>query len=1044
MIAINYPTSLSKSSIANRTKPTHASQHPNPFNTIGDILEVLTTNTAFIGSTVVTQETQPTDSTSSTPKAMFAKGHRVNTALHMEQSDLRSDFSHVAILDHDRKDTTAPTNTSHTQALSYYSRLYHIVFYAESNTSSDLFKGRLFIPSTTDFNKHLLEPLLHQELHQEFQSNMNYPLYVNNLKSYYEQANQDIQTILNWDSLPKARTLRHEYLDRVAFEQNRIMYTYGNPIEVWIDGDYIATAYHSQPIEEFIPTDILDLHITTDIAHRIATTPTRPIPTTLSAYTPAQVAEALTYLTHKAQTEHKSLTTLLKEMTLGVYDPTTIVYTRHNEPIKLTDLVSQCHDSQQPISCGYGLSHSNPFGHIQIRPSGSIINYDSGEHQLLTLVNSPTTHIPATSLHIHTGGFQDIWTGWGNHSSNPFRQQWSQIFHTLDSIVELNKSNIYNRSKVITDSTGGGKSQCMNYYLANTTHRALVVTRENEEAEDLARTIESWSYTGKVAVYNGDKENRSTAPVTRATTLEESMDYPIIVISHKRYEDAVKTTHNYNTLTSNRDLICIDEELTIMTDVFISEFDLERLLTILKVIAPTNKAIDPLKDIRSSMTASTALVWESPPSKTELVECTIKGLEGVLMKRILDTGSLLPIIDIIQADESDLEHILTGHFNTIRSENIRKDMVSLIENYERIYDSYLCTTGNGTQAILVSGKLHIPQKSQIVFDATAFVNPFYTLQSDHAQLIPRIPNTRSYANATCHVLSTPTGRNTWLGGLHGKKDVEDTSIDVIMSEVLAKYNGEATLIITFKDLEDGLSEMLESHGLLNTEDNPTASIHVAHWGALTGKNKWRHCSKLFIFGLNRKGKPYYLNREVAMSGVDYVFGEGIELEIEDDMTVIERDIVLADVMSDAVQAMNRGKSRNTIDKKGNCDKCDIYITLDSKFGWTEHGTKLIEMQMPDIDIVDWKLEPATSQIRGVKETSIATRVVKSLKALPLSKGDSVTTQGVMRKLKMNPKKKLDQSAFNKVLKNKMFLELLEDAGYEIEGNNKLKSFRRII
>ncbi len=1036
MIAIKYPTSLSKTNIAKRTKPTHATQYPTPFKTVGQLLKALSTHTAFIGSTVATQLKQDL-----TPKTMFAKGTRVNTHYHMEQSDLRSDFSHIAILDHDRKDTAYPTAVSKEAVMSYYSKRYNIAIYAESNTTHPAFKGRVFLPSSTDFNKKALEPLIQQELHQHFNSLMNYPLYVNNLKSYYEQANRDIDQIAQWSTLPKARTLRHEYLDRVAFEQNRIMYTYGHDLELWVDGKYIDTFYHNQPINLHT-----DYPITVDIDSLITTTPTRPIPTDLTAYNPSQVVEGLNIVALRAKEEGKTLHQKLKELTSGTYDPSTLVYTRPNQSILLTDLVTQCHDSQQSISCGYGLSTSNPYGHIQIKPTGSTVDYDSGDNKLLTLINSPTLYKPATELHVLTGGFESIWTGWGNHSSEPLKHQWSQIFNTLDAVVELNKDGVYNKSKVITDSTGGGKSQCMNYYLANTDTKALIVTKENEEAEDLAQTIEQWSCKGKVAVFNGDKEDRLSG-TPRASTLEEAEGYPVIVISHSRYEKAVKTDINYFRLTKDRDLVCIDEELTIMTDVFINEYDIERLLTILKVIAHDHKAIKPLTDIRATMTASTKLVWAEAPAQTELVECDVKGFEGLLMKKILGTGSLLPITALLAENESDLEHILTGHYDATKSENIRKDMIALIEDYERIYDSYLFTTGNGVQAVLTSGRLHIPQKSQVVFDATAFVNPFYALQSDHAELIPRIPYTRTYANATAHILSTATGRNTWLGGLHSNESVIITSIDVMMSEVLAKYNGEPTLVVTYKDLEEGLSEKLESHGLLNTADNPDAPIYVAHWGAITGKNRWRHCSKLFIFGLNRKNKPYYLNREVAMTGIYTVFPqEGVVIEekeeILDAMTAIERDITLADVMSDAVQAMNRGKSRSTIDEKGNCDKCDIYITLDSQFGWTEHGIKLIEMQMPDINIEDWKTEPETSQLRGQKESSIATRIIKKLKSLALSKGDGIATKSVLRSLGFNPKSKADQSAFNKALKGELFIDLLSEGGYELEGK-KIKLFRRI-
>ncbi len=317
-----------------------------------------------------------------------------------------------------------------------------------------------------------------------------------------------------------------------------------------------------------------------------------------------------------------------------------------------------------------------------------------------------------------------------------------------------------------------------------------------------------------------------------------------------------------------------------------------------------------------------------------------------------------------------------------------------------------------------------------MFDATAEVNPFYNLQDDYMEVLPRIEGTRDYKNVSLYTSLEPTGRNTWCG-----KDGEEipVSTEIIRIETLASFNNEPTLVVTFMELEEAVCLMFDELGLLNTKENPEAPIHVAHWGAITGRNIWRHCSKVFIYGLNRKPEHMYKTRQASMTGIARTFDEDKKKEVALEID----DLKLGDLVAELIQAMNRGQLRKTVDEFGNCDPTDVYITIDKALGWDEDSLKLINSQMPNITVDTWVKQEETSKIRVAKDDISGKYILAKLKSMPLPVGSSVRTTRIAKDLD------LKENGFNKVIKGKKFLSLLSNIGYEIVGTPRKRAFRRV-
>ncbi len=651
----------------------------------------------------------------------------------------------------------------------------------------------------------------------------------------------------------------------------------------------------------------------------------------------------------------------------------------------------------------------------------------------------PTPMTPQNRPEHHlVEGFNLKWIAKGNSSSASFRLTWSQIFYSMDEVITMNQQQQTQRSIVDPANTGAGKTQSMLYYLAhmvNTTDtRALVVTNLKTEAVALTNQIEAMTYTGAVAVYNTDINNKDA---TRAKTLEETYQYPILVISHEKYKRAVQTDNSYTHLTSNRDLICIDEELTVLTHTFITALQLREARTVIEHISPLSKLADIMHHLSLYLDKPQPILKENGRAVKE--EIPIE--EVIRVGKRSDTRDQEPTMrdveDIdttiakVQKDSTNLIALVSTTRHVESSEQVRANTIDTIRYIERLFTSFAYTQGTGKHITLIGGALHIPMKCQIVFDATAITNQLYTLHKSMYAVNARIPNTRNYKNVNLHILNgTGVGQTTWIG-VDGSKVTD--SINIIINELRANTSPkDQTLVIVHNGLELALQNALSIIPALK-------NVQVAHWGALTGLNDWRECNKLFIFGFNIKPSGLITNGMIAYQGTEHIppFAE----EPDPDHKDLEEWVEVSELSAELVQAMNRVRSRTPIDEDGNCLPTDMYVVMPKRQNWLDYMQSFIVEQMPNINILEWKATTSNDQYKFEATPMLGKTILLKIGEFGLTKGESIYT--TMVGVSLGYKTTEAQESYRRVLRSPEFLDDLKESGYAIAGTDRKREFRSI-
>ncbi len=641
-----------------------------------------------------------------------------------------------------------------------------------------------------------------------------------------------------------------------------------------------------------------------------------------------------------------------------------------------------------------------------------------------TPLPAPSKPLPK-AYHTYTEGFSQLWEANGLTSSHALRLTWSQIFYSMDEIIEMNKQGMKYHSIVDPCTTGGGKTQGMLYYisqLTNTTDtRVLIVTKQNKDADDLVRQLTDAKTLA--AVYNKSKEVDDSIP--RAETIEATADYPVLVISHSMYTIAVKSDNQYAELTASRDLICIDEELTMMVDYSIGSMELDKALKVVESISPESTALHILRDFQQYLYKPQPILLEDGESIVKLDIADVTDLEEDANAEDVEST-----IKRITADVSNLCDTLIGINNVEASEEIRKGVVATLRKIDHLFSNFLYSTGRGAFASIVGGKLYIPMKCQMVFDATAITNKLYTLHKDLMRVNGRVPNARNYSNLTIHTLrGLGTGKYTTVGTNANPKTTH--TVNLLINELTDKVTeDDKTLVIVHLKVEPSLVAAIASIPAL-------ANVAVSHWGAITGKNDWMDYNKMFIYGFNYKGDEVTTSRMVAIQGTEHTppFATDPDPEAKD----LHEWVETSDISAELIQAMNRVRCRRPIDELGNCDTTDIYIVMPRQPKQEEMMMYFIDEQMPLAVYKDWTPSEANKAHKFEASPLLGKSVIEQLEGFNLSKTGSIKTALVGKLLGY----KDDNVAYYlSVLTDSMFLSALKEAGYAIQGK-RYKEFRRL-
>jgi len=181
---------------------------PEPFTDITELHTILTQYNTFFSSSSLNEE-----------KLHLTKFRQSDTSnKYVHQSDCRSDYTHILILDIDRDNNlTTQTATNRKEVLQDLAN--HIkspIVWVPSNTETRVLSGRVFIPLVSKQPKAVLKQYIEEYFYAKYNSQYFIPNYVANLRYAL--------------GLSKSYTAKHEFNDRAAFNPTQKLNIYHHSI----------------------------------------------------------------------------------------------------------------------------------------------------------------------------------------------------------------------------------------------------------------------------------------------------------------------------------------------------------------------------------------------------------------------------------------------------------------------------------------------------------------------------------------------------------------------------------------------------------------------------------------------------------------------------------------------------------------------------------------------------------------------------------------------------------------------------------------------
>jgi hypothetical protein len=130
----------------------------------------------------------------------------------------------------------------------------------------------------------------------------------------------------------------------------------------------------------------------------------------------------------------------------------------------------------------------------------------------------------------------------------------------------------------------------------------------------------------------------------------------------------------------------------------------------------------------------------------------------------------------------------------------------------------------------------------VILDATAEIDPTYSVMRDQVDLMPRPTGIRIYQNVTLHVSHGHKVGKEHLAQNAGKEWA------VIWGDLSKRLAGKRILVCAHKDARPAIEQYRPKDGY----------VHFDNRGNLDGRNDWNRCEAAILFGL-----PYLDNIEPA-------------------------------------------------------------------------------------------------------------------------------------------------------------------------------------
>lgn len=530
----------------------------------------------------------------------------------------------------------------------------------------------------------------------------------------------------------------------------------------------------------------------------------------------------------------------------------------------------------------------------------------------------------------------------GNKGSSKLRELWAIIAQTFNRSIKDSQS-IDSKWRVLNPPTGSGKSQGTAVYCSLLAKHnqansekigVLIVTRLIDDANGMASLINELSGS-EVAIANH-------SDVKLSAEIIKSFD--ILVVTHASYLKSLEDIegHKWSNMINwehgNRKLTVIDETLANIVDQHVvSDNDIRMAhryfdFKIEEGFPSQVQAVRTLLDVFTKISALSKQHEDNKSARTVWSSVHKKKLDfpkEFKMEALREYMLRLPY-DILDGLKSD----------PLYQQRKANQIDKILRDIEAIYSRWAWYQKSGEYHLLNCSRLIVPRNlpAPVVLDATAKQQILWSLLEDRAEIISTPSGVRSYKNVKLHV-TTAKGV-----GKTSAKEAMPLRLPRILSN-LERYQQKPSkvLLITHKSVE---------HLAMNYKPD-LEEYHVAHWGAVDGRNDWRHCNKAVITTLPYRGATYGYNMFFALQGLQDT--EWFKNPIWKDILNVRDFIESKQIATDVIQGINRIACRTVIDDEGNCPEVDAYIVLPkNKLG--NEVLEAIKDEMPDISISDWDID----------------------------------------------------------------------------------------
>jgi hypothetical protein len=580
-----------------------------------------------------------------------------------------------------------------------------------------------------------------------------------------------------------------------------------------------------------------------------------------------------------------------------------------------------------------------------------------------------------------------------NVSSPALMSLWTVMADTFNKAIEGNtaadnpfRDNPENgKWMVLSPATGSGKTQGIRLYSAMQAvanlHRPspnkvgiLIVTREIEQADDLARDVQD-SFNplcppeALIDKYETEGGNQTKAALARHSnapevTLEDMRRTDVLVVTHASYVLALDSlSRNVQDRWSSliewqpepgedhgqpRKLVVVDETISNMVEEYRLELDhltstvgdissdirdkfpgqIRLLNGVIEVLDTIRKKAKAIKEVDDDTSHSDAAVWNADTQRApELAQAWVEASQYVDMSELRKA---------IKADRDRRADRWSGKRDAIK---VRGEVIdSNLKAVQAICSRWAWYARSGKFDTLNASRLVLPEPfplNVVCLDATARQEVLWELLGKENVVRPKLPEgVRNYAQVTLNVARVSGG------GLGKTAMIEKGKARLarIVQHLNKRFEGQSNrkvFMVTHKAIEHHAKDHLITFGKLS----------VAHWGSLDGKNEWHDHDVAVLFGLSYRMRIWANNLYQAIKG-----RQGTKWLQNNN--VLRNDMEVKQLTAGIVQAMNRIRCRKTIDDKGNCKPCDIFLVL--KEG--NEGDAILEgirAEMPGIVAQPW-------------------------------------------------------------------------------------------